>query len=64
MASTHNPVTTADYGLLALIKFTKPAVHMISCKLYLLFSVNYPEMNVPFQGTIHIANIPAVLEYD
>ena len=32
---------------------------MISCKLYLLFSVNYPEMNVPFQGTIHIANIPA-----
>lgn len=32
---------------------------MISCELYLLFSVNYPEMKDLFQGTIHIASIPA-----
>ena len=41
VASTHNPVTTADYELLVLIKFTKPAVHDI-LQIVLAFQCKLP----------------------
>lgn len=52
VASTHNPVTTADYGLLVLIKFTKPAVHDI-LQIVLAFQCKLPwdECSIPRNHT-------------